>query len=180
MPATTTTPTNRNFLSPLNFRMVLQRTPTVNFFLQGFALPGLSYVGNLYTPTPFVDMPIPGDHLNYAPLTVSFMVDEDLTNYLEVFNWIKNNAGPTSLTPPNPGQVLSASQAISTDYTQNQRSDIKILVLSSAKKPNIEVSFYNAFPVSLGELQFSTTSQDVTYLEASVTFNYITYSIASV
>lgn len=177
---TPTTPLNRNFLSPLNFKMVLQRTPTVNFFLQGFALPGLSFVGNLYTPTPFVDMPIPGDHLFYSPLTVTFMVDEDLTNYLEIFNWIKDIGGPASLTPPSLSTNYNVSQSLNSDTTKNQRSDIKMFVLSSAKRSNIEVTFYNAFPVSLGELQFNNTSQDVNYLQAAVTFNYITYQIANV
>ena len=34
MAITTTEPTNKNFLSPLGFKFVIQKTPNVNYFVQ--------------------------------------------------------------------------------------------------------------------------------------------------
>lgn len=174
MSAITNTPVNRNFLASSNFRMALQRAPSLNFFLQGASIPGLAFEGNIDMPTPFVKVPIPGDHLNYAPLTVEFIVDEDLTNYLEIWNWMFSIAGPDSLDPTASSLV---DNSLSTDYNTRTRSDIKLIILSSAKNPNIEVTFYDAFPSSLGQLNFNTVASDLTYIQCSVTFDYIKYKI---
>lgn len=178
MSAVTNTPTNRNGLSPINFKMVLQRAPGITFFLQGLSLPGLTFEGDINMPTPFVKIPIPGDHINYSPLTVSYMVDEDMNNYFEVLNWMLDISGPrNTITPPSPNQVIEFDNSISTDPSSRIRSDIKILILTSSKNPNIEVTFYDAFPIALGELSFNTTATSVNYLETSVTFEYIRYNI---
>lgn len=177
MSAVDNTPTNRNFLSPLNFKMVLQRAPMISFFLQSFSLPGLTFEGPMTMPTPFVKIPLPGDHLNFAPLTVSFAVDEDMKNYLEIFNWIASIAGPTSLTPGEPNSLYGIDNSIGTDPLDTIRSDIKILILSSSKNPNIEITFKDAFPSALGEMSFATTASSVNYLESTVTFEYIKYEI---
>jgi hypothetical protein len=174
MSAVTNTPINRNFLSPLNFRLVIQKAPTVNFFLQGASIPGLNFYGNASMPTPLNNIPIPGDHLLYTPLTVSFAVDEDLTNYLEIFDWMHDISTSQTLEP---GVPYYPETAIDVNVASKIRSDIKLIVLTSSKNPNIEVNFTDAFPTQLGELNFSTTGTDVTYLESSVTFEYIKYTI---
>ena len=178
MSAITNTPTNRNFLSPLNFRLVLQRAPSLNFFLQGASIPGLSFEGYVNLTNPFAKIPLPGDHINYSPLTISFMVDEDLSNYLEIFNWMLYIGGPTSIDPGAVQSPYGLDNSITTDPMQAIRSDIKLMILSSAKNPNLEITFNDAFPSQLGELQFNTTAGTINYLESSVTFEYVKYSIA--
>lgn len=181
MSAVNNTPTNRNPLSPLNFRLVIQRAPTVNFFLQGAAIPGLSFEGStMYYNNPFEKVPLPGDHLNYAPLTVNFQVDEDLKNYLEIFNWIVSIAGPLDIDPGDTSRLSYTNNSIATDPTKAVRSDIKLLILSSSKNPNMEITFIDAFPSSLGSLSFNTTQNTVNYLESSVTFDYVKYFIKKV
>jgi len=180
MSAVTNTPTNRNFLSPNNFRVVLQRAPLLNFFLQSAAIPGLTFVGSVDMLNPFEKIPLPGDHLNYSPLSFSFMVDEDLTNYMEIWNWMFSIGGPTTLTPGTYGNNYGLDNSIKTDPNSTTRSDIKLMVMTSAKNPNIEVTFRDAFPISLGELNFVSTAGDVAYLESSVTFEYVNYTIARI
>jgi hypothetical protein len=174
MSAITNTPTNRNFLSPLNFRLVLQKAPLLNYFLQSASIPGLSFVGNITMPTPLINIPIPGERLNYSPLTVSFMVDEDMTNYLEIFNWMLSLATVSELEPFARYQPQTA---IEHDVNKRDRSDIKLMIMTSSKNPNIQVKFQDAFPTQLGELNFNTTASGVNYLESSVTFEYVKYDI---
>ena len=173
MSALTNTPTNRNFLSPLNFRLVLQKAPLLNFFLQSASIPGLTFAGNISMPTPLLDIPIPGERLVYSPLTVSFMVDEDMTNYLEIYNWMVSLAAKDL----QPSARYQAQTSIDPDVNARDRSDIKLMILTSSKNPNIEVNFLDAFPSQLGELNFNTTAAGVNYLESSVTFEYIKYTI---
>ena len=173
MSALTNTPTNRNFLSPLNFRLVLQKAPLLNFFLQSASIPGLTFAGNVSMPTPLLDIPIPGEKLVYTPLTVSFMVDEDMTNYLEIFNWMISLAAKDL----QPFARYQAQTSIEPDVNSRDRSDIKLMILTSSKNPNIQVNFQDAFPTQLGELNFSTPASGVNYLESSVTFEYVKYEI---
>lgn len=173
MSAITNTPTNRNFLSPLNFRLVLQKAPLLNFFLQSASIPGLSFAGNVTMPTPLLDIPVPGERLVYMPLTVSFMVDEDMTNYMEIYNWMISLAAKDL----QPFAQYQAETSIQYDVNSRDRSDIKLMILTSSKNPNIEVNFTDAFPIQLGDLNFSTTSTGVNYIESSVTFHYIKYTI---
>ena len=173
MSALTNTPTNRNFLSPLNFRLVLQKAPLLNFFLQSASIPGLSFAGNITMPTPLIDIPIPGEKLVYSPLSVSFMVDEDMTNYMEIFNWMISLAAKDL----QPFARYQAQTSIEPDVNSRDRSDIKLMILTSSKNPNIQVNFQDAFPTQLGELNFSTTASGVNYLESSVTFEYVKYEI---
>ena len=49
-------------------------------------------------------------------------------------------------------------------------SDITLLVTTSAMNPNIEITFFDCFPIDLSELSFDSTSADVDYLTATVTF----------
>lgn len=174
MSAVTNTPTNRNFLASSNFRMVLQRAPSLNFYLQNATIPGLSFQGGINMETPFVKIPLPGDHLSYLPLTVSFMVDEDMKNYMEIWNWIIGIAGPSSI---DPSLLSGRSNSLVADPNITIRSDIKLMILSSAKNPNLEVTFHDAFPAALGDLTFSTTASDLDYLQTSVTFDYIRYTV---
>jgi len=124
-------------------------------------------------PTPLLDIPIPGERLVYSPLTVSFMVDEDMANYLEIFNWMVS----LSVQDLQPFAKYQAQTAIESDSSKRDRSDIKLMILTSSKNPNIEVNFQDAFPSQLGELNFNTTSSGVNYLESSITFEYVKYTI---
>ena len=79
------TPTNKNFLSPLNFRFQIKRAPHINFFIQQVNIPGIG-VPEVQTPNPMVQIPYPGEHLTYDTLSITFAVDEDLHNYMELHN----------------------------------------------------------------------------------------------
>ena len=80
-------PTNRNYLSPVGYRFTLKRAPNVEFFVQRVRIPGLT-LPVVERPTPFVKIPEPGDHLEFDTLSVTFKINEDLDNYLEIFDWM--------------------------------------------------------------------------------------------
>jgi len=104
------------------------------------------------------------------------MVDEDMTNYLEIFNWMVSLAA----NDLQPSIAYQAQTSIEADVNSRDRSDIKLMILTSSKNPNIEVNFIDAFPSQLGELNFNTTATGVNYLESSVTFEYIKYNISMI
>ena len=48
-------------------------------------------------PTYLKDIPVPGDKIVFEDLTLRFIVDEDLVNYTEIYNWIKGLGYPEDL-----------------------------------------------------------------------------------
>ena len=43
------------------------------------------------------DIPRPGEKITFGDLTLSFLVDEDLSNYLEIQNWMRGIGFPEHL-----------------------------------------------------------------------------------
>lgn len=172
MTALTNTPTNKNFLSPLGFKFQIKKAPHVNYFIQSASVPSLT-LGETALPSPFVRMPIAGDHIQFTPFTIVFKVDEGLKNYLELFRWIQAIGFPDRFD-----QYASLTTALN-GSGEGVYSDITLTILSSAMNPIHEVVFKNAFPTSLSELVFTTTLQDVDYLEASATFSYQSFDIVT-
>jgi hypothetical protein len=170
MSAIDNTPTNNNFLSPLGFKFLIKKAPNVNFFIQKVNIPGIKMTSPEPI-NPFVKVPYPGEHLDFETLDISFKVDEDLKNYLEIHNWLRGLG-----KPENYEQYKNLQDK--PDYTGDSiYSDISVISLSSTKMPNYEIVYTDSFPVSLSGIIFNTTDTDVNYLEASAVFKYTYYTI---
>jgi hypothetical protein len=170
MTAIDNTPTNKNFLNPLNFQFQLKRAPHLNFFIQKVNIPSIS-ISNIDIPTAFNYIPDPGNKVQYGDLDISFKVDEDFANYLELHDWIRNLGFPESFEE-------RARLVVEPEYTGNGiRSDISLLCLDSIKRPNFEITFRDAFPISLSEINFDSTSEDVIYVTAQASFKYVLFDI---
>ena len=165
-------PESKNFLSPLGFKFVLSRTPNTNYFIQSIAIPTLS-LGQFDIEDPFVKLPTPGIKLNFDPLVLTFMVDENMDNYTEIFNWLNGLGFPESFDQYT--NLIRSNQGLtpSTDTF----SDGSLVILSSKHNPNVKITFQDMFPISLSELAFDATMTDVEYLKATVTFRYRLYTI---
>ena len=96
MSAVTNTPENKNFLSPINFRFQIKRSPHLNFFIQRVNLPAIRLPDVTY-PNPVQNIPYFGEHMEYADLVIEFKLDEDLQNYLELHNWLIQLGTPERL-----------------------------------------------------------------------------------
>jgi hypothetical protein len=173
MTAIDNTPSNKNFLNPLNFAFRIKRAPHVNFFTQELNIPGISLV-NTIQPNPFTNVPRPGDHMNYENFSLKFKVDEAFENYFEIHNWIRALG-----KPDNYGEY--ANIASKSEYSgEGVYSDLSVIVLNAVKLPIFEVEFINAFPVALSELNFTSTDESVEYISASATFKYTLFNIKKI
>ena len=164
---------NKNFLNPTGFRFILNRAPKVVFFSNQASIPGLN-LGVAEQPTYLKDIPVPGDKLQFQDLTLRFLVDEDLENYLEIQHWLRGLGFPDSLKEIYEWQSSNPNAPSS---TLNYTSDGTLNVLSSSSTPNFKVKFLDMFPVSLSDLDFDATDSDIDYLTANVTFKYTIYNI---
>jgi len=171
---------NRNYMSPLGFKLILTKTPKVDFLCQSANIPQIS-MGTAIQPTYLKDIPVRGDKVLYDDLTVRFLVDEKMENYLAIYKWIAGLGYPESL-----GQY---NQLKKDDIRTNSRigddgdpryfefSDATLQVLSSNYKPSVLINFKDAFPVSLSTLEFDVSQRDYSFFTASVTFKYTIFNI---
>jgi hypothetical protein len=173
MPLLTTQPNNINFLSPLGFKFTLARAPNLDFFVTDVNIPSLA-LGFIQSPTPFKVLEIAGNRLDYGDLQVTFKVDEDFQNYLEVYNWLVGLG-----FPENFGQYKTL-QSVSPGSKDGLYSDATLTILNSNMNPNIIVSFEDLFPVSLSDINFTSTDSDVNYVTNTVGFKYKIFRVAKI
>ena len=173
MAATDRQPDNTNYLSPLGFRFVLNRTPTINYFVQNATLPSVSLL-TTDVPNPLINRVIPGTKLTYEPLSLSFMVDEDMQNYLELYDWLTGLGTPNSTNERK--DFIERSQTFNKDFNSIM-SDGTLFALTSHQNANVKIIFKDMFPTSLSDLSFDSTLTDVEYLRATVTYQYLSYRI---
>ena len=80
-------PDQLDYASPTQFRFGIHQLPKVEFFTVSANLPGIS-ADTVTHATPFKDIPTMGEKLDYENLSISFIVDEYLENYISLHNWM--------------------------------------------------------------------------------------------
>ena len=130
--------------------------------------------------TPFVKLPVPGDHIDFGTLTITFRVDEEMRNYQEIFDWIvalgfPDNFSQYSAVAPSRGKFGGA--LVNPTAGSGIYSDASLMVLNSVKAPIIEFVFKNLYPVTLTDVLFDTMRTDIDYVDATVTFAYQSFTL---
>ena len=168
---------NRNFLSPIGFKFVLSDFPKVAYFAQSANIPGIS-INQVEQPT-VMGRTIPWDShgLNYEPLNLQFLIDEDLENYLILHNWMRGLSTGRTLAERTYLEDKSEEKIDTGKILTNVRSDGSLAVLNSNFQTNFFVTFENMFPVSLSALEFNATIDGTEYAVAQVSFRYDLYDI---
>jgi hypothetical protein len=167
---------NRNFLSPVGFKFTLDRAKKVSFLGNSANIPGLT-LGVANQATPLKDIDTPGDKILFDDFTLRFLVDENLENYLEVYNWIRGLGYPESLQ-----EIIDFQRTGKVDKNPYGKemdiySDGTLIIQTSNFVPNFQIKFRDLWPYSLTTLNFDATNNDVQYFTADVTFKYTIFDI---
>ena len=167
---------NRNFLSPTGFKFILNKAPKVSFFGNQVNIPQMT-LGVAEQPTYLRDIPLPGDKIQFEDFSLRFLVDENLDNYIEVFNWIRALGYPESIDEIKDWQRKDFTINQLDKTTESFYSDATLEVLTSSQNPNFKIKFQDMWPSSLSTLTFDATDEDISYLTADVTFKYTIFNI---
>lgn len=169
---------NRNNLSPTGFKFSLAKYPKIDFFSNTAVIPSIN-LGVAVQPTYLKDIPIPGDKLSFDDFSLNFMVNEDMENYLLVYNWLRGFGYPET--------IKEYQELLDNDITSPGKqtaisgmSDGTLLVYSSNYNPIIRVTFKDMFPTSLSTLEFDAKNTNANYLNAQVNFKYTIYDIEKI
>ena len=187
-------PTKLDYASPTQFKFGIVQLPKVEFFTTSATLPGIN-MGSAVFPTPYKDIPVMGDKLTYDNLSVSFLVDEHLENYISLHEWMtaigfpenrsqfstfrsSTSNTPTETRAKNDQQpTIGLVEASTPD--RSMYGDATLTILTNKNNPIVEVRFRDVYPVSLSALQYDQSPTDVQYLTADVDFDYTIYEIVT-
>ena len=92
---------------------------------------------------------MPGDTIDYGALDLTFVVDEELKNYLEIHKWLLENSS-----------------------AKPKYKDILLSVQTNKNTINKQVRFHDAFPTTLDTLAFTSQDTTVEYISCAVSFSY--------
>ena len=160
-------PPNLSYLSPVGFRFQLQKFSEVDYFCQAATIPGVS-LSTMPVQLPYKDIEEPGQEVTYEELTIRFIVDENLKNWRSIYNWI------TALGTPQPKDTRRREILLNEG---NLRTPATLTVLTNNMNPQMRFTFQETFPLSLSSISFDSSTTDIEYFTADVSFRYDLYEI---
>ena len=145
-----------NFLNPSSFVLTLdsQTYSGAEFTIQTMILPDVSADGAVLNYQQ-IDVGMPSDKIQFGAFEISYLIDEDLLNYKEIFDWIKGN--------------------VETVHSSSATRDLTLTIMNSANNVTKQIKFVDAYPTMISSLPFDITTTDVEYLTAVVAFDYSYY-----
>ena len=183
----TNQPTVFDYATSTQWRLVFNRLPKTTWFCTTANIPGIT-LGEAMFPTPFGTTSITGDQLTFETLNFTFIVDEELQNYRELWDWliglgapIKHSQWADVLTKGDTGSIKQSSapdrgiRDQATASEANLYSDGSLIVYNSKNMAKVEVKFKDMFPISLSSLEYTQEATDVEYFKASASFRYLYY-----
>ncbi len=157
-----------NFLSGVGFQFQLVKYPKVSFYCQSANVPSINLAVAVQS-TRWNAIPHPGDEISFDDLNIRFLVDEKLSNYATIHNWVKKLGHPEYGGEINelPGE----------DYNDKTYSDGVLFILDSNFNKKFKIVFKDMFPTSIGGLNFDSTYTDTEYFAVDASFKYTIYDI---
>lgn len=159
---------NTNLLQPNSFKVGINRKkfPNVEFFATSVIHPGL---GMSATEMPFrriQSVPFSGSSLQFGELTIDVILDENLTAYQEIYNWMHYVVQNNDVLPSKATELKAATYA-----------DINVQILNSSNQIIKTLNYRECIPTLLGDVNLMSTTGDVQYINCPMSFRFQTFEI---
>ena len=158
---------NENYLEPTGFKLVLDRKfyPKTEYFVTSVTHPEVSLPG-VAVPFKSITTHQPGERLQFGELICNIILDEDLVNYKEMYDILKESV-----------QVNEINR-LTRDVTQKPLDmDLKLFTLSSKNNSNKEITYYDARLTSIGDIVLESTRADIQYISVPIAFEFNYFEI---
>jgi len=168
-----------NILYRNHFRFHIEALPDLTFFAQSVVLPSI-LSSAVKRATPFATVQEVGDHLEYGTFDVNYRIDAQFKAYTSLLWWLQGYGFPHSY------EEVKQFRETRSKRIANPRPIVREVEKTSAilyilepdtEKSIVEIQFSDVFPVSLGQLDFVTTSTDAAELTTVVTFRCTVFDV---
>ena len=155
-------PSKINLAKSTNYKLNLNVLPGTLFWLTTANIPTISS-NEVPIPDPIHGYRYkPSNTFTTAPMTVTFLVDEDYSNYMEILNLMYKASGPDMSQRYQEGEVTGSTGSLH--------------ILSNNKNiSDVVFTFHNLFPTILGELQMTNESAEPLLTDLTLQYDYMTY-----
>lgn len=155
---TTLTTNDISYLNPRNFTVTFatEQFKNIDFYVKTANIPDVN-TGTLEQSFTNQTLPLPGNNMTWGELSITFLVDEEMSNYKAIFDWLL--------------------KAQTDDTFALDNNDIILTVFTAQGNRVYDFIFTNCFPSDVTSLTFETTTPDDVPLECTVTFKYDYFSI---
>lgn len=167
-----------SYLKPNSFKFLIARAPNVTYTCQSANLPQIA-LGAALQNTPFVDIPHPGDKVAFGEFNIRFLVNEDMSNYMELYNWIREIGVPGGGSDWDNAMANRLTAFTGVNYNK-VFSDASLLMLDSNNNVNVKLNFQDLFPISVEALDFDITTSGMEYFVGTASFRYKLFTIQTV
>jgi hypothetical protein len=174
-------PKTYDYLRPNAFRFSVKDIPNASYTCQSANIPDIQ-LGYALQPTPFVDVPVIGDKLNFGELAIRFLISEDMSNYLELYRWLVALGFPndynqfSTFTKDRPSRFPFVTKQDGSSEILAY-SDATLTILDSTNTAKVNIIFKSLFPTSLSALDFDIASGSVEYFTAIASFKYTIFEV---
>ena len=106
-------------------------------------------IGTTIQPTMIRNLYIPGNSIEFGDITITFLLDEEYTNYKKIFDWVK---------------ICRDFDEIN---AEKMFSDISVVLLNTKFNPILTLKFENCFPFNLSDIPLNyqiTTTEPVRFV----------------
>ena len=98
---------NRSILNRNNFKLLIDKVPTVEYYVRTVNIPGITFGETVQAAGVGLDAFFPGDKASFDTLEVTFIVDEDLEDFVSevertAFEFYEAIATPGAVAPEMP------------------------------------------------------------------------------
>lgn len=147
-----------NSLNNNAFTFTLNRLPNVVFRAVAVNLPSIS-IPAPEGPNMQGMQYFPGSATEFDAFRMTFIVDENLSNYEELYRWINQ-------------QVIGRKYVAKTSEERFLVSDGTLVTMTNASNPNRIITFKDMFPIELGAIDFDTRDTNVEPAICTVDFKF--------
>jgi hypothetical protein len=147
-----------NYLTSNRATLQISGLEDVEFSITQFNLPSLTLQYNDVA-TPFMNAREATSKPDFGDLEITFLVDENIKNWLAVFNWCMDLAFQRTSTP--------------------RFAEGKIIVYSSHNNPIVTFRLVGLVPVFISDLNFTEMVAETTPVSATARFAMTYYDVVS-
>lgn len=157
-----------NQLEAKSIQLIIERTPNVNYFCTSASVPGITATA-ARQPSPFVDVKVTGDKLVFQPLIVNCIIDEDMRNWQEIFDWLVSYGHPTDFNEYRDNSVTRNNQYLT------KKSGATLLIPNNKYNNYHEYQFVDLFPIDISDVVFDVQISETPISIMTLTFEYSYY-----
>lgn len=152
---------NINSLSSNRGLLNIERAKNISIQTQNVMIPSIN-IAEAVRVTPKVNIPIPGDKIEFEDFAIEFIVDENLEAWKEIHNWMISIAAPEKFSQYD---------------KDNQVCDATLHIYSSHNQEVMKFQFYDIWPSNLSTIDFTEEDSETVMKKCNVMFKYMLYNI---